>query len=115
MKLLQLLPLLVALLLAACGPSDFELRSELRDIDTEMVAIQIAAGQHRSQMNQAEVDAFFGSFAAGYGDYGLTGEGISTATNASRQYDLSAYSLDQLRTRFLKLGKRRAEIVAALN
>ncbi len=83
MKLLQLLPLLAALLLAACGPSDFELRSELRDIDTEMVAIQIAAGQHRSQMNQAEVDAFFGSFAAGYGattgDYGLTGDGISTA------------------------------------
>ena len=100
----HLLPLLAALFLTACGPSESELRTELRQIDTELVAIQIAANAHRSQMSSAEFDAFFGSFAAGYGtttgDYGLAGDGLHTATNASRQYDHSAWSLDQLQQRF---------------
>ena len=119
MKLLHLLPLLAALLMAACGPSDSELRTELQQVDAELVAIQIAANQHRSQMSQAEVDAFFGSFAAGYGtttgDYGLAGDGLHTATNASRQYDHSTWSLDQLQQRWLALGKRRTQILADLN
>ena len=119
MKLLHLLPLCAALLLAACGPSESELRTELRQINAELVAIQVAANQHRSQMSQAEFDAFFGSFAAGYGatsgDYGLAGDGINTATNAVRQYDHSASSLDHLQRRWRTLGRRRAHIIADLN
>jgi hypothetical protein len=119
MKLLHLVPLLAALLLSACGPSESELRSELREIDGELVAIQVAMTQHRSQMSQSEIDAFLGSFAAGYGsttgDYGLAGEGISAASDALRQYDVSSYSLDQLQTRFLKLGKRRTIILSKLD
>ena len=119
MKLLHLLPLCAALLLAACGPSESELRTELHQIDAELVAIQVAANRHRSQMSQAEFDAFFGSFAAGYGtttgDYGLAGDGLHTATSAVRQYDHSATSLDQLQRRWITLGKRRAQIVAELH
>ena len=119
MKRHHLLPLLAALFLTACGPSESELRTELRQIDTELVAIQIAANQYQSQMSQAEFDAFWGSFAAGFGattgDYGLAGEGLSAATSAAHQYDLSAYSLDQLQARYAILAKRRAEILATLD
>ena len=119
MKPFHLVPLLTALLLAACGPSKSELRSELREIDGELVAIQIAMNQHRSQMSQAEIDAFLGSFAAGYGsttgDYGLAGEGLSAASDAVRQYDVSSYSLEQLQTRYLELGKRRTIILTKLH
>ena len=122
MKSIQLLPLLAAiplLLLAACGPSDSQLRAELREIDAEMAAIQIAAGQHRSQMGQAGVDAFVGSFAAGFGatsgDYGLAGEGVGAAADAVGRYDHSASSLEQLERRWITLGARRAEILAQLD
>jgi len=119
MKPFHLLPLCAALILTACGPSESELRTELRQIDTELVAIQVAANQYRSQMNQAEIDAFFGSFAAGFGttsgDYQLAGEGISAASDAVLQYDMSAYSLEQLQGRWQTLAWRRAEIIAQLD
>lgn len=110
---------LVALLLSACGPSKSELRAELSQIDAELMSLRIAANQHRSEMSQAEFDAFIGSFAAGYGavsgDYGLASDGVGTAVNSSRQYDASSYSLKQIRERTNLLIARRAAVVSDLN
>lgn len=119
MKTPGLFAILAALLVCSCGPSESELRSELTAVEGELVAIQIAMRQHSSAMSQAEAEAFFGSFATGYGvtsgDYGMAGEGALVASDAIRQYDVSSYSLDQLRTRYLALGKRRMEILHQLD
>jgi Ni,Fe-hydrogenase I small subunit len=118
MKKTHLLPLLLAALLASCGSSKSELRAELQSIDREIMAIRIAVNQHRSQMSQSEVDAFFGSFAVGYGarsgDYGLAVEGAVTTNDAFRKYDSSAYSLEQLKERYIALGKRRMQVAHKL-
>lgn len=110
--------LLLAALLVSCGPSESELRAELQSIDSEMMAIRSAMNQHRSQMSQSEVEAFFGSFAVGYGatsgDYGLAGEGAIVANDAIRKYDTSSYSLEQLKERYLALGKRRMFVIHKL-
>ena len=119
MKTRYLLPLLVACLMTACGPSESELRAELSRINAQMMSLNIAAQQHRAQMSQAEFDAFIGSFAAGYGavsgDYELAGDGATTAYQSSQQYDASSYSLDQLKQRFDTLAERRLEIIKDLN
>jgi hypothetical protein len=115
----QILLIAFAFLFLACGPNKTQLRAELQSIESEMVSLRIAAEQHRAQMDQAEYDAFIGSFAAGYGatsgDYGLAGDGAGTVVRSSRQYDASSYSLDQLKRRYETLAKRRAEIVTQLN
>ena len=114
MKFFILFLTAISLLVTSCGPSEEELRAELRAIDGELMAIRIAANRYRAQMNQAEVDAFFGSFAAGYGttsgDYGLALDGVGTASAAMQQYDVSAYSLDQLYSRNMELMKRKLQI-----
>ncbi|MEO5917254.1 MAG: hypothetical protein ABIS50_23690 [Luteolibacter sp.] len=106
-------------LFVACGPNKAQLRAELQSIESEMVSLRISAEQHRAQMDQAEYDAFIGSFAAGYGttsgDYKLAGDGAGAVARSSRQYDASSYSLDQLKQRYEALAKRRMEIVAKLN
>ena len=119
MKFQLFLILSFTVLLSSCGPSEEELRAELREINGELMAINIAANRYRAQMNQAEVDAFFGSFAAGYGatsgNYGLAHDGYSTASNATYQYDVSSYSLDQLRSRQANLLKRKIKVIEKLN
>jgi len=93
-----LLPLSFSL--TSCGPSEEELRAELRTVDQKLMAISLAANRHRARMSQAEVDAHFGSFAAGYGTtsgtYGLASDEYNTTSQASFQYDVSSLSLDQL-------------------
>ena len=118
MKTLHILLLAITSILASCGPSEKELRTELREIDSKLTAINFEAKKYRAQMNQAEIEVFFGAFAAGYGatsgDYGLAVDGYNTATQATRQHDFSSYSLDQLRSRQQKLLKRRTEILDKL-
>ena len=118
MKLQNLLPLLLACLVTACGPSESELRAELSQIDGELMSLRIAAQNHRAQMSQAEIDAFLGSFAVGYGavsgDYGLAGQGAGTAYNASNQANASSYSLAQIKERASTLMKRRIVILGEL-
>ncbi len=110
--------LLVAGLLTACGPSESDLRTELREIESEMLAIELATRDHMARMDQAAISAAAGSFNAGYGltagDYDTVGEGIDVAVEATRRYDVSAYSIEQLRTRFQKLDARKQEILDAL-
>jgi len=113
-----ILLLMTILALAACGQNEGQLRSELQNIEAEMVSLRIVAEQHRVQMDQAEFNAFIGSFAAGYGltsgDYEMAGNGANSAVSSSRQYDASSYSLDQLKQRLEVLAKRRSEIVSEL-
>lgn len=109
----------LALLLTACGPSESELRAELRSIEAEMTQLGISAGQYRAQMSQAEFDTFVGSFAAGYGavagDYSLAGDGAVSAISANSQAEAAGRSLEQLRQRYSKLNQRREEILRELN
>ncbi|MCH1409545.1 MAG: hypothetical protein L7V87_10960, partial [Verrucomicrobiales bacterium] len=66
----------------------------------------------------AEADAFFGSFAVGYGatsgDFGIARDGYNTASQANHQYDVSSYSLTQLQSRQIELLKRRTVILGKL-
>ncbi|MCW1922637.1 hypothetical protein OKA05_08730 [Luteolibacter arcticus] len=111
--------LVLAAVLAACGPDKAKLRAELQSIDAELVQIRSVAGQYRARMSAAEFDAFVGSFAAGYGavsgDYQLAGDGVGTAVESALQYDASSISLDQLKQRHEQLAKRRTEIVPQLD
>jgi len=111
--------LVLAILFASCGPSESDHRVELRSIDSELFQLGIAAQQHRAQMSNAEFDAFIGSFAAGYGavsgDYCLSGDGASTAYDATHRADVAGYSLDQVRNRVDALTKRRSEILNDLD
>jgi hypothetical protein len=111
--------ILVIVISVACGPYRSKLRSELQSIDAELVQIRAVAEQCRAQMNQAEFDAFIGSFAAGYGavagDYQLAGDGAGTAVDSAFRYDASSTSLEQLKQRHDQLAKRRAEIVSRLD
>ena len=115
----QLLLIAFTFLFVACGPNKAQLRAELQSVESEMVQLRIAAELHRAQMDQAEYDAFIGSFAAGYGstsgDYELAGNGADTVARSSRQYDASSYSLDQLKQRYEALAQRRTAIVKQLN
>jgi len=119
MKKAILVTLALAGLLAACGSSKSKLRAELQSVDLELASLRVAAGQHRAQMSQAEFDGFIGSFPAGYGavlgDYGLAGDGVGTAVNATNQANAASYSLDQLKQRHDQLAKRRAEIAGKLD
>ena len=119
MKKSIIVVLTLAVVLAACGPDKAKLRAELQSIDTELVQIRAVAEQYRAQMNEAEFDAFVGSFAAGYGavsgDYELAGDGIDTAVESAIQHDASSHSLDQLTQRHDQLAKRRAEIASQLD
>lgn len=119
MKPLKLIAPLMLGLLAACGPSESELRSELREIEREMLAIELAAKQHAARMDQAAINAAAGSYSAGYGltsgEYDTLGEGIDTAVEASRSYDVAAYSLEQLGQRYRALDARKAEILQELD
>lgn len=114
----KLIILLFALGLASCGPSESELRAELNSINAELTQLGIAAQRHRAEMNNAEFDAFIGSFAAGYGavsgDVGLAGDGASTAYNATNQASVASYSLDQINERASTLIKRRLVILRDL-
>lgn len=119
MKPLRLIALLMLGLLAACGPSEAELRSELQRIESEMLAIELAAKQHAAEMDRASVNAAAGSYSAGYGltsgEYDTLGDGISVAVEASRDYDVAAYSLEQLGQRYRALDARKAEILRELD
>jgi hypothetical protein len=115
----QVLLFAFTFLFIACGPDKSQLRTELQAIDAEMVQLRMAAEQQRAQMDQAEFNAFIGSFAAGYGatsgDYELARDGVGTAVESSHQYDVSKYSHGQLKQRYEVLSKRRTEIVAQLD
>ncbi|WP_367872495.1 hypothetical protein [Luteolibacter sp. Populi] len=110
---------LAACIVPSCGPSEKELRAELRKVNTEILQLQTVAQQCRAQMGQAEFDAFISSFAAGYGavtgDGGLTIDGAATAYEAANQASAASYSLDQIRQRFEVLSKRRGEILKDLH
>jgi hypothetical protein len=111
--------LVLAAVLAACGPDKAKLRAELQSIDAELGQIHAVAEQYRARMSAAEFDAFVGSFAAGYGavsgDYQLAGDGVGTAVESAIQYDASSISLDQLKQRHDQLAKRRADVVSQLD
>jgi len=113
-----ILPLVLVIILASCGPNKGQLRSELRAVETEMMQITLVAKQQQARMSQAQYQAFIGSFAAGFGavsgDYDLAGDGVDTAVESNRQVDVSSYSLDQLSRRYNALAQRRAEIVKLL-
>ena len=117
-KNLILLTFLFSFLIQACGPNEAELRVELQAIDREMVMLRNAAYRHQSQMNQAELAAFIGSFATGYGitsgEGGIAGEGIGTVIDAASDYDVASYSLEQIKQRQMELIKRRVIITAKL-
>lgn len=120
MKLAIIASLIIAAcLVPSCGPSEKELRSELKKINTEILQLQTAAQQYRAQMNHAEFDAFIGSFAAGYGavtgDGELAVDGTGAAWGAANQASAASYSLDQIRLRFETLSERRAEILKDLD
>lgn len=118
MKFLSSLLLLLSFTLTSCGPSEEELRAELRTVDQKLMAISMAANRHRAQMSQAEMDTLLGSLAVGYGatsgDYGLAWDGYNTASQASSQRDVSSLSLDQLMSEHRSLLARRREIMEAL-
>ncbi|MBB5353842.1 putative nucleic acid-binding Zn-ribbon protein [Haloferula luteola] len=111
--------LLLAGLLAACGPSKSELRSELREIESEMLSIELQTQEHLARMDQAAFKVTTGSFSAGYGltsgEYETLDEGIDTVVSASRRYDVAAHSIEQLSNRYRKLEARRNEILDELN
>ena len=110
---------LAACLVPSCGQGEKELRAELQKVNAEILQLHSAARQYRSQMSQAEFDAFIGSFAAGYGavsgDIGLASDGASTAYNATNQASAASYSLDQIKQRFAALSERRVEILKNLD
>ena len=112
------LPLFFILLVASCRPSQEQLRSELREIDSELLSIQIAMNQHQSQMNQAEVEGLVGSFAAGYGatsgDYALAADGTIATSEAIRKYDVSTFTLQQLQARYFELTRERTLLATKL-
>ncbi len=115
---LLLLTLLLGLMQLSCGPSENELRAELRSIDGELMMLRNAAYQYQSQMSQAEFNAMIGSFATGYGitsgESGLAMDGAVTVAGAASNYDTASYSLEQIKRRQTELMKRRAFIVAKL-
>ncbi len=49
------------------------------------------------------------------GDYGLAGDGVGTAIDATNQANAASYSLNQIKQRHDQLAKRRAEIVGKLD
>ncbi len=110
--------MLLAAMLASCGPNEAELRAELQAIDHEMVMLRNAAYRHQSEMSQAEFAALIGSFATGYGitsgEGGVAGEGIGTVVNAASNYDVASYSLEQIKQRQMELLKRRTIITKQL-
>jgi hypothetical protein len=83
-----------------------------------MMALQNAAYQHQSAMNQASFDAFLGGFAEGFGamdgNYELAGAGVGGVADAANRADVAGYSLNQIQERYNTIAKRREEIVAAL-
>lgn len=108
----------VGLLSSSCGPSKEEVVQEIRSIDHEMQMLLFEGRKHAASMNTAEAEIFLGSFATGYGatsdNYGLALDGISTASNASANYDYSNASLNQIVHRAEQLMKRRAQLVSKL-
>lgn len=119
MKPIHIIILLLTGLLAACGPSESELRSELREIEREMLAIELATRDHLARMDQAAVTVAAGQHSAEYGlasgDRDALGGGIDTAVEASRRYDVAAYSIEQLGERYRKLDARKQEILKELD
>lgn len=119
MKRTAILIPFLCLTLQSCGPNKAELRTELQSIDHELVILRNAAYRYQSQMNQAEFATFIGSFATGYGatsgDGELVGDGVGTVVEASGNYDVASYSLDQIKQRQAQLLTRRNQIVAKLN
>jgi len=119
MKKFLISVLVLSLVLAACGPDKAKLRTELQSINAELVQIQGVAAQYQARMSAAEIDAFLGSFAAGYGavsgDSELATDGIGAAIDSTVDYDVSSISLDQLKQRHEQLAKRRSEIVSKLD
>jgi len=111
--------LILAVVLAACGPNKSKLRTELQSIDAELVYIRTTAGHYRDRMSAAEFDAFIGSLAAGYGamtgDFELAGDGVDTAVSSVNDHGISRASLDQLKQRHDQLAKRRAEVASQLD
>lgn len=105
-------------LFIACGPNKKQLRAELHSIEAEMVSLRIAAEQQRAHMDEAEFNAFIGTFSTGYGltsgDYELAGDGAGAVVDSSRQYGVSSYSHQQLVGRYETLLERRTAIVAQL-
>lgn len=109
----------LTILLPSCGgPGKAELRQELQLIEGEMFQLNILAQNLRSQMNQAEWESFFGSFAAGYGavrgDRVLTFQGGGTTLNATGNYNRANYNLQQVSARWGVLSKRRSQILKKL-
>lgn len=119
MKRTAILIPFLCLTLQSCGPNKAELRAELQSIDHELVILRNAAYRYQSQMDQAEFATLIGSFATGYGatsgDGELVGDGVGTVVEASGNYDVASYSLDQIKQRQAQLLTRRNQIVAKLN
>jgi hypothetical protein len=117
MKYLIILPLIL-LVLASCGPSKSQLRTELKSVETQMEEIVSAAQQYRSAVSQSEFDSFIGSFVAGYGavagDSDLVGQGATTAIDSDHQYTAASAALAQLGRRYNALAKLRTEILSQL-
>lgn len=109
----------LALFLSACGgPSKAELRAELQGIESEMMQLEMAANNFRSQMTQAEWQSILGGFAFGYGlvggDSQLAMDGGGAWAGAAGNLDRAHFSLQQVQNRYNQLAQRRAEIMGQL-
>lgn len=105
----------VAIFLAACGPNKAELKKELYVIEAEMTQLNMTAYSLNSQMSQAELQTFFGGFAASYGAFGGDGQlalqGAGTALEAVDSYDRANYNMNQIKARWNTISARRDEIL----
>lgn len=105
--------------ICACGSNKTALRAELQEVEAEMIQLSTSARQYQKQMNQADDQSLLGSFAAGFGAVSgyidLTGEGIGSVVQSSRDHNASRDALEQLSQRYDALAQRRDRLLQKLN
>ena len=118
MKTMILAILACAMALVSCR-NEKALRAELNTVESDMYAIQVAASQHQAEMGKSAINVIFGLADTAQnldkGNYREAAQGANSAIDAGQQADFAGQSLDQLKARFDKLAKRRAEIIKQLN
>jgi hypothetical protein len=104
--------LLLALILPACGPSKKQLLNQLNQIDQELQTLAQAEQYYASQNVSANVQAFVGGLAIGYGtvngDGDMAGNGAGSAYRAAGQAGTAGQALQQIQARKSELLRQRA-------
>lgn len=113
-----LTPVLLALALISCGPSKKQLLTQLHQLDQEIEQLTQAEEHYASKALSANVQAFVGGLALGYGtvngDGELAGSGAGAAYQAVGQAENTEQALQQIRARKSALQRERAILSARL-